>query len=67
MIRRAVIEYEKEGLAPEVKLEGLWNRRLIEQLQVALLKALKVYKLEQAKKAIQSNVMEEKTDGRKRR
>lgn len=67
MIRRVVVEYLEEGVAPEVTLEGQWNRRLVDQLPVAIMKALVKYKLEQAKKATQPNVMEEKTDGRKRR
>jgi hypothetical protein len=67
MIRRVVVEYKEDGVAPEVLLEGTWNRRMIDQMSVVLMQALRKHKLEQAKKATQSNVMEEKTDGRKRR
>lgn len=65
MIRRAVVEYKTEGEAPVVTLEGQWNRRMIDQLPVVLIRALKISKHEQAKRLLKSNVTEEKKDGRR--
>lgn len=67
MIRRLEVIYEEEGLAPVVTLEGVWNRRLIDQLPTTLMKALRAYKLQQVKTdALANEIMEEKKHGKRK-
>lgn len=66
-IRRLVVDFEEEGVAPTIVLEGNWSRKLIDMLNIQLMKALRKYKMEQAKRlAIINEIKEKKNDNRKR-
>jgi hypothetical protein len=66
-IRRLVVDFEEEGVAPTIVLEGNWSRKLIDMLNIQLMKALRRYKMEQAKRLATINEIEEKKDVRRKR
>lgn len=67
-IRRLVVDFQEEGVAPVIELEGNWNRKLIDMMGIQLMKALRKYKMEQAKKLLNINeIVEEKKDARRKR
>lgn len=67
-IRRLVVDFKEEGVAPVVEFEGVWNRKLIDMMGIQLMKALRKYKLDEAKKQLTINeIVEEKKDGRRKR
>lgn len=67
-VRRLVVDFVEEGVAPVVEFEGLWNRKYIDMLSIQLMKALRKYKLDEAKKNLTINeIIEEKKDGRRKR
>lgn len=63
-LRRIVIDYKTEGKQPDIQFEGMWNRKTLDMMYLAVSRAWRMKKMEMLREANIARTKQEEKETR---